>query len=375
MKNDDFLRQNSSTMYAAAYANEVTAATVTDRIDVLSLNHQAAITDGDLSEDTTSTLSDRATTSAHLFIRDQGTAIGFAQANALGKWRFTTENELQTGKQALQMLNTGDVVNNSAPVSHMLITSTEPHIVAPTQHTGIDETVSAMVYEEATPLPETDNIASEKPLSESASSSMNIPTFNDVVGNTESSGEQIVSNDSVNDTVENLHVRGLTPEFTGMTTDNGIETHFDSPIEDPRPLFNGEAEAGSAVEIFDNGKLMGTTFADETGKWEFVPFDDLEPGKHSFVAEVAGIKSQPFVISVDLPEPAVSIQLIDLFAEPNEIFLPQITPIDEMSLQLSITPEDMIWETPYDRITELLNVEHSFAPLVNEETLHCTHTQ
>ena len=373
MKSDDFLRQNSSNMHAAAYVNEVTAASVIYRIDALSLNHQALIKDGDLNEDTEPALSDRSATNA--LIRDQGAVIGIAQANSISKWHLSSDNELQSVKHDTQ-------AHVAAEASHTTTVSTITTFMSNEQQTAINhvqsvdvESIAELTSNEVNFLSENGISLSEMAPIENAQVPTNVPASNAVQDTSHIDSDRNSIESYETEAVENIQSRTLIPEFKEMLTDQGVKTNPDSSIEDPRPLFSGEAEAGSTVEIFDNDKLMGVTFADDSGKWEFVPFDDLESGKHSFTAEVGGVKSQPFIINVEIPEPQVSIKLIDLLTEYNDVLLPQITPIEEETLQLAITPEDMMWETPYDRMYEMLNTDRSVMAMASDEQLHQIHAQ
>ncbi|AWH88934.1 Ig-like domain-containing protein [Limnobaculum parvum] len=66
--------------------------------------------------------------------------------------------------------------------------------------------------------------------------------------------------------------------------------------EDYNPWFFGTGESGSTITIIDNGKVIGQTVADASGKWEFIPQPVLSNGDHDVYAtsmDKAGNISQP----------------------------------------------------------------------------------
>ncbi|KVU59035.1 hypothetical protein WK68_21365, partial [Burkholderia ubonensis] len=54
--------------------------------------------------------------------------------------------------------------------------------------------------------------------------------------------------------------------------------------DDPQPVINGTAKAGSHIEIYDGDTLIGTTTADENGNWTFQPETPLANGHHYLTA-------------------------------------------------------------------------------------------
>ena len=88
---------------------------------------------------------------------------------------------------------------------------------------------------------------------------------------------------------------------------------------DARPELRGAGtEPNGMVNIYDNGKLIGSTTADSSGKWSFTPEagKELADGAHSFVASNVdaagneGPKSAALVFTVDtLPPPVATLSL------------------------------------------------------------------
>jgi len=78
--------------------------------------------------------------------------------------------------------------------------------------------------------------------------------------------------------------------------------------KDSTPVMSGKAEAGSTVEIWKDGKLVGTAKTDSEGNWKYTT-PVLEDGKHDFsvvVVDQVGNKSlpsDPWVVEVDTVPP------------------------------------------------------------------------
>ncbi|WP_103594340.1 retention module-containing protein [Campylobacter concisus] len=79
---------------------------------------------------------------------------------------------------------------------------------------------------------------------------------------------------------------------------------------DNRPFIKGTAEAGSIVEIYDNGNKIDETRAYDDGTWEYVVQNDFPDGKHTIttVAVVDGersLSSKGAEVTIDTTKPTV----------------------------------------------------------------------
>lgn len=85
--------------------------------------------------------------------------------------------------------------------------------------------------------------------------------------------------------------------------------------DDTTPTLNGSGQqAGSVIEIRDNGTFLGTAIANSEGNWSFTPVTPLPDGIHEFVViatDPAGVVSAP-------SDPAVIV--IASSSEPVEVF-------------------------------------------------------
>ncbi|MFJ3458459.1 BapA/Bap/LapF family large adhesin [Scandinavium goeteborgense] len=79
---------------------------------------------------------------------------------------------------------------------------------------------------------------------------------------------------------------------------------------DSQPTLSGKAEAGSTVQVYENGNLLGNAIIDGSGNWSFTPGSPLGEGSHQFVVKSTDAggnssSSAPFNILVDTLAPQV----------------------------------------------------------------------
>ncbi len=112
------------------------------------------------------------------------------------------------------------------------------------------------------------------------------------------------------------------PVITGVDDDVGSKTGNVAPgdtTDDTRPKITGSAEKGATVDVFDNGKLIGTAIADPvSGVWSLTPSAPLLNGPTTLTAiasDAAGnpsAPSDPYAFIVDANGPvAPAITRID----------------------------------------------------------------
>ncbi|MDR0251636.1 MAG: Ig-like domain-containing protein, partial [Brucellaceae bacterium] len=95
------------------------------------------------------------------------------------------------------------------------------------------------------------------------------------------------------------------PTITEVQNAAGGELAPDVITSERRPTLTGEAEKGTTVTIYDNGKKIGTVVADDDGTWSFEPKNNLAQGEHKFTikaTDAAGNESEasdPFTMTVD----------------------------------------------------------------------------
>lgn len=103
------------------------------------------------------------------------------------------------------------------------------------------------------------------------------------------------------------HAPGLGTITAGMATN------------DNTPVLSGKAEAGSTVNIYDNGELIGTTVADGQGNWGLELTTPLKDGPHTLTANSVdqagnvGPTTDPlhFTVDTDAPPEMLSFNVED----------------------------------------------------------------
>ncbi|MWL72893.1 hypothetical protein GQM09_21150, partial [Escherichia coli] len=265
------------------------------------------LTNGQLTNDATPTLTGTGEEGSTVRILDGNTVIGSVVVGEGGTWSFTPEPALTNGPHSLRVnaIDPAGNVSANSPVFTITVDITPP--AAPAITSVVDDVG-----------PATGTLAS------GASTNDNLPTFNGTgeVGAT----IQIFDNDALIGTAvvsaagtwtftpttaltDGPHVFSLsavdaagnvsppspaftlnidtqppaTPVLTSVTDDvpagtgpltNGQTTN------DNRPTLAGTAEAGSTVSIYEGTTLLGTVVA-TNGNWTFTPTTPLADGSHN----------------------------------------------------------------------------------------------
>ncbi|MGK3124520.1 Ig-like domain-containing protein, partial [Candidatus Pantoea formicae] len=112
-----------------------------------------------------------------------------------------------------------------------------------------------------------------------------------------------------------------------LTNDNGTEPVTTAGVtytSDSTPVISGSATAGTIVNIYNNGSLLGTTTVGSDGKWSFIPTTALLDDAYSITARVvdaAGNLSDPTTpidFTVDTAAPTVgTVTITDNDVTPN----------------------------------------------------------
>ncbi|MGK3135834.1 Ig-like domain-containing protein, partial [Pantoea trifolii] len=75
------------------------------------------------------------------------------------------------------------------------------------------------------------------------------------------------------------------PEILRVVDDEGSEQSWLMPgakTDDKTPVLSGSAEPGSIVRLYDGSNEIGSAKADQNGRWEIIPNNELPDGTHSF---------------------------------------------------------------------------------------------
>lgn len=304
------------------------------------------LTNGQLTNDATPTLTGTGEEGSTVRILDGNTVIGSVVVGEGGTWSFTPEPALTNGPHSLRVnaIDPAGNVSANSPVFTITVDITPP--AAP---------VITSVVDDVGPATGT--------LAIGASTNDNLPTFNGtgevgatirIFDNDALIGTAVVSaagtwtftpttaltdgphvfslsavdaagNTSVTSTLYNLTVDTAapnTPTLLSVTDDRGPNTGTltsGQATNDQQPTLAGTAEAGAIVRILDNGVQIGETTAGSDGRWTFSPDSALSNGSHTLTitaTDAAGNVSTPtqgFVVVVDNVPPQAPLisQAID----------------------------------------------------------------
>ncbi|WP_416392125.1 Ig-like domain-containing protein [Alloalcanivorax xenomutans] len=294
------------------------APTIAEAVDDVAPGTDPVLTGGS-TNDTTPTLTGTAEAGSTVAIFQDGTEIGTATADGSGNWSFTPSTELAEGDYSFTATATDAAGNTSDPSTAFEVTvdttAPEAPTVEPTDGTVLagtaeaGSTVEVDTNGDGTPdyTVEADadgnwSVTPDAPLADGTDVSV---TARDPAGNT---------SDPVTVTVD-----ATAPEAPAITeAQDDVEPGTDPILSggstnDTTPTLAGTAEAGSTVEVFQDGVSLGTVAADADGNWSFTPSTELGEGSYSFTAtatDAAGNTSDPstaFEVTVDTTAPEAPV--------------------------------------------------------------------
>ncbi|MBA4720690.1 MAG: BapA prefix-like domain-containing protein, partial [Alcanivorax sp.] len=297
------------------------APTIVEVMDDVAPGTDPVLTGGS-TNDTTPTLSGTAEAGSTVEVFQDGVSLGTVTADGSGNWSFTPTTELAEGDYSFTATATDAAGNTSDPSTafELNVDATAPAAptVEPTDGTiltGTAEagsTVQVDTNGDGTPdyTVEADadgnwSVAPDAPLAHETEVSV---TATDAAGNTSDPVTTTVD-ENLNDTtppaaptiaeaVDDV-APGTDPVLSGGSTN------------DTTPTLTGTAEAGSTVEVFQDGVSLGTAEADTDGNWSFTPTTELGEGTYNFTAtatDAADNTSDPstaFEVTVDTTAPAM----------------------------------------------------------------------
>ncbi|HHN5588234.1 BapA/Bap/LapF family large adhesin [Enterobacter hormaechei] len=303
------------------------------------------LTAGQVTNDTTPTLSGSGQAGTIIHVLNNGVEIGTTTVDGSGNWTFTPDPVLTDGTYNLRVNTSDDVGNVSAnsPVFAFTVDTAGP--AAPVVTTVIDDV-----------SPGTGTLASD------GSTNDTRPTFNGtgevgatvhvIVDDVEigtavvnaqgnwtftpttelGEGPHVITfnatdaagNTGVTSPPFNLTVDTSVPEapvFTPATDDAGTvlgPVASGQSTDDTTPTLNGTAAANATITIYESGREVGTAVADANGVWSFTT-GTLANGSHTWTAtatDAAGNVSPAspgFTLVVDTTAPAAPVitQAID----------------------------------------------------------------
>ncbi|MTW56245.1 BapA prefix-like domain-containing protein [Citrobacter sp. JL976] len=282
------------------------APTITSVIDDQPGN--TALTNGQLTNDAQPTLNGKGEIGTIITIRDNGDAIGTAQVDESGNWRFTPDAPLGQGQHIFttvatdQAGNSGgvsssftielDSVAPSIPVISSVQDSTAPTTGPITNGQTTNESRPALsgtgeigatitVLSDGQPIGTT-TVGANGTWSLTPTDALSNGPHTLTVTATDSAGNTSQPSNSFALIVDT--VLPGTPAITQVADDVGPligNLNNGQATNDPLPTLSGTAEANSTVRVYDNGSFIGFTSADGTGAWSFTPGTELGNGNHA----------------------------------------------------------------------------------------------
>ncbi|WP_197474129.1 Ig-like domain-containing protein, partial [Enterobacter sp. SENG-6] len=292
--------------------------------------HADYLQKGDVTNDTTPTLSGKAEPGSTVNIIDNGQVIGTAKVNPDGTWSYTPDQPLANGAHDLTTTVTDPSGNTGPEGSHVVITVDvvpgKVEITAVTDDTG---SVTGSLSQGAL----TDDTRPQISGTAKAGSTVTIMDGSNVLGTTTAGADGTWSFTPSVDLGRGDHTFTATAKdpmgnessssswTVTIDTDAPVKPTIDAALDDvgsvqgnlanggttddPTPTLSGKAEAGSTVKIYDQNGLLGEVTAKADGTWSFSPVAKLPEGEHRFhvtATDKAGntsVASDDFVLTLD----------------------------------------------------------------------------
>ncbi|MCU6668731.1 Ig-like domain-containing protein [Enterobacteriaceae bacterium H4N4] len=300
---------------------------------------QNPLTSGQVTDDTTPTLSGTTDPNATVTLFENGIFAGTALANESGVWTYTPGAALSNGSHTFTA-STRDAAGNLSETSAgftVIVDTLKP--TAP---------LIALAYDDVGTL--------TGPLSNGQTTNDTLPTLTgtgepnatiqifegqtlmgsgtaDSLGNWSVTLTVPLGNATHNLTAVATDAAGNTsdastpfilrvdtlppavPVLLAVTDDVGTVTALTDgqQTNDPTPTLNGTGEAGATVSIYDGTTLLGTALIGDNNAWTFTPTTPLGNGPHSLTViatDAAGNASTPtnaFTFNVDTTPPAAPV--------------------------------------------------------------------
>ncbi|WP_235186730.1 Ig-like domain-containing protein, partial [Serratia sp. DD3] len=292
---------------------------------------------GDTTDDRSPNLNGTGEPGGTVTIYDNGEEIGTAKIDDEGKWTFTPSEPLDNGDHTLNTTVTDPAGNVSEPSPDIKIAVDDTPVLV--QLGSINDNVGS-VTGNLQPGQVTDDARPELNGSGKPGSVITVKDGDDVLGTTIvkkdgswsftpdadlSEGNHsltVTAEDAAGKTVTSpafeLKVDTAAPEQPVMGNaiddvgDNRGPLTSGSATDDANPTFEGTAEPNSIINIYDDGKLLGSVAAGDNGAWSFTPTTPLVEGEHKITTtatDEAGNTSDPsdiFKLTTDYSAPDAS---------------------------------------------------------------------
>jgi len=310
---------------------------VTDDVGAI----QGPIVNGGVTDDPTPTLAGKAEAGSTVVIYDNGQKAGSTTADKDGNWTYTPTSPINEGPHEFEVTATDKAGNTSAKSDPFDITTDYTAPTAPAI-TGVDDHVGTITG----PIANGGMTDDQRPEIHGTGTAGDVITVytkdssgaNHAIGSTTvgdngtwtlqpsqalASGVNDLTavesdpagNKSVPSASYSIDVEPgapAAPVIVSVFDDVGPYTGYlqkNAVTDDNQPTFNGTAQPGSTVKLYDGDKLIGSTTTDGNGNWS-ITTDKLADGPHDVTATATnaiGVVSEPtgvWPFTVDTTAPA-----------------------------------------------------------------------
>ncbi|HDT6566202.1 TPA: Ig-like domain repeat protein [Enterobacter cloacae] len=311
---------------------------------------QGPVGPGDTTDDQSPTLSGEAEPGSVVDIYDNDEKIGSVIVDDEGKWSYTPDTPLAKGDHEITTTVTDPSGNTSEPSPGISFT-VDPDPNQVTVGEVVDD--EGPIVGNLKPGTVTDDARPELSGKGKPGSTVTIMDGDDVLGSTVvdpdgnwtftpeqdlADGDHsltVISKDPAGNEVTSpsfdITVDATAPEkpVLGSATDDVGTIRGDlsngGTTDDANPTFNGSAEPGSRVDIYDNGEHIGSTIADDNGAWQFTPTTPLPEGEHHITTTATdeagntGPESDDFVLVTDYTPPVASSDVLNITSVMDDV--------------------------------------------------------
>ena len=311
---------------------------------------QGPVGPGDTTDDQSPTLSGEAEPGSVVDIYDNDEKIGSVIVDDEGKWSYTPDKPLAKGDHEITTTVTDPSGNTSEPSPGISFT-VDPDPNQVTVGEVVDD--QGPIVGNLKPGTVTDDVRPELSGKGKPGSTVTIMDGDDVLGSTVvdpdgnwtftpeqdlADGDHsltVISKDPAGNEVTSpsfdITVDATAPEkpVLGSATDDVGTIRGDlsngGTTDDANPTFNGSAEPGSRVDIYDNGEHIGSTIADDNGAWQFTPTTPLPEGEHHITTTATdeagntGPESDDFVLVTDYTPPVASSDVLNITSVMDDV--------------------------------------------------------
>ncbi|WP_407202218.1 Ig-like domain-containing protein [Enterobacter cloacae] len=311
---------------------------------------QGPVGPGDTTDDQSPTLSGEAEPGSVVDIYDNDEKIGSVIVDDEGKWSYTPDTPLAKGDHEITTTVTDPSGNTSEPSPGISFT-VDPDPNQVTVGEVVDD--QGPIVGNLKPGTVTDDVRPELSGKGKPGSTVTIMDGDDVLGSTVvdpdgnwtftpeqdlADGDHsltVISKDPAGNEVTSpsfdITVDATAPEkpVLGSATDDVGTIRGDlsngGTTDDANPTFNGSAEPGSRVDIYDNGEHIGSTIADDNGAWQFTPTTPLPEGEHHITTTATdeagntGPESDDFVLVTDYTPPVASSDVLNITSVMDDV--------------------------------------------------------